>query len=159
MMKGHDLILADKFKESADQLQEKLVEFKQRHKLKSKILDCMALDLDDKEQVLRAIKLADVVASLVPPPLHHKLYMPCFEVGVHFANASYCSDELKLLAKKIAKKNVLFAVEMGVDPGIDLMQAKEIIDEAQSKGETVEGFFSSCGGLTAPESCLDTSIP
>jgi len=40
----------------------------------------------------------------------------------------------------MVKKNVLFIVEMGVDPGIDLMQAKKIIDDCKDRGEVVEKF-------------------
>lgn len=59
----------------------------------------------------------------------------------------------------MAKNNLLFIVEMGVDPGIDLMQAKEIIDNCHAKGEVVESFFSACGGLTSPKCLTDTCIP
>lgn len=48
---------------------------------------------------------------------------------------------------------------MGVDPGIDLMQAKEIIDACHARGEKVLEFYSACGGLTSPHSLKDTAIP
>lgn len=48
---------------------------------------------------------------------------------------------------------------MGVDPGIDLMQAKEVIDRTHEKGEIILDFFSACGGLTHPKSLTDTNIP
>ena len=41
---------------------------------------------------------------------------------------------------------------MGLDPGIDHMSAKKMIDGIQEEGGTVHSFLSHCGGLIAPES-------
>eukprot|EP00163_Fabomonas_tropica_P028688 TRINITY_DN5895_c0_g1_i1.p1 TRINITY_DN5895_c0_g1~~TRINITY_DN5895_c0_g1_i1.p1 ORF type:complete len:343 (-),score=104.35 TRINITY_DN5895_c0_g1_i1:228-1256(-) len=41
--------------------------------------------------------------------------------------------------------------ECGVDPGLDHMSAKKIIDEAHARGGKVLEFTSFCGGLPAPE--------
>jgi len=40
----------------------------------------------------------------------------------------------------MTKSNLLFIIEMGVDPGIDLMQAKKVIDDCKANSETVEAF-------------------
>ena len=42
--------------------------------------------------------------------------------------------------------------EMGLDPGIDHMSAKKIIDEIEENGGKLTGFESFTGGLVAPES-------
>ena len=41
---------------------------------------------------------------------------------------------------------------MGLDPGIDHMSAKKIIDEIEDNGGKLTGFESFTGGLVAPES-------
>ena len=65
--------------------------------------------------------------------------------------ASYVDDRMKGLKCKL-KKGLLFLCEMGLDPGIDHMSAKKIIDEIQAEGGKVISFISHCGGLVAPES-------
>lgn len=41
---------------------------------------------------------------------------------------------------------------MGLDPGIDHMSAKKMIDNIHAKGGKITSFLSHCGGLVAPES-------
>jgi saccharopine dehydrogenase-like NADP-dependent oxidoreductase len=59
---------------------------------------------------------------------------------------------LKKLASDIEKAGVLFLCEMGLDPGIDHMSAKAVLDAIEESGGTVTSFRSHCGGLVAPES-------
>jgi saccharopine dehydrogenase-like NADP-dependent oxidoreductase len=47
---------------------------------------------------------------------------------------------------------VLVLNELGLDPGVDHMSAKKMIDDVQSKGGELIGFESFTGGLVAPES-------
>jgi len=46
---------------------------------------------------------------------------------------------------------VIMLNECGVDPGLDHMSAKKIIDEVHSKGGKIVKFTSYCGGLPAPD--------
>eukprot|EP00045_Choanoeca_perplexa_P001604 m.20861 g.20861 ORF g.20861 m.20861 type:complete len:347 (-) comp11060_c0_seq4:73-1113(-) len=41
--------------------------------------------------------------------------------------------------------------EIGVDPGIDHLYAKQIIDRVHAEGGKIDSFTSYCGGLPAPE--------
>jgi saccharopine dehydrogenase-like NADP-dependent oxidoreductase len=41
---------------------------------------------------------------------------------------------------------------MGLDPGIDHMSAKRLIDDIHAEGGRITSFLSHCGGLVAPES-------
>ena len=45
--------------------------------------------------------------------------------------------------------------EIGLDPGIDHMTAMRIIDHIHKKGGEVEGFYSLCGALPAPEAAMN----
>lgn len=41
--------------------------------------------------------------------------------------------------------------EIGLDPGIDHMEAVRVIDDVHNKGGKIRSFVSWCGGLPAPE--------
>lgn len=43
--------------------------------------------------------------------------------------------------------------ECGLDPGLDHVMAKMLIDECRNRDQKVVGFESWCGGLISPESC------
>ena len=65
--------------------------------------------------------------------------------------ASYVSDEIAALNDKAAEKGVLLLNEIGLDPGIDHMSAKKVIDEIHNAGGDIHTFKSFCGGLVAPK--------
>ena len=108
--------------------------------------------MEDAVTWQKLIDLADVVVSMLPPPLHSQVAKYCLQAGKHFLNASYLSPSLKSFDKEAREKGVLFLCEMGLDPGIDHMSAMEIMDEIRSKGGIITSFRSHCGGLVAPES-------
>ncbi len=56
------------------------------------------------------------------------------------------------LKNAIEENGLLFLCEMGLDPGIDHMSAKKMIDEIHEEGGKIHSFLSHCGGLVAPES-------
>ena len=66
--------------------------------------------------------------------------------------ASYVDDQIKGLKKEVEAAGLFFLCEMGLDPGIDHMSAKRLIDEIHTKGGKITSFHSHCGGLVAPES-------
>ncbi|MBD0332856.1 MAG: saccharopine dehydrogenase NADP-binding domain-containing protein [Chitinophagaceae bacterium] len=98
------------------------------------------------------VQWADIVISLLPPPLHILVAQDCITYKKNLLTASYVDDEIKKVASEIQKKGLLFLYEMGLDPGIDHMSAKKIVDEIVSDGGTISSFISHCGGLVAPES-------
>ena len=71
---------------------------------------------------------------------------------VHVITPSYVTEEIKLLNDEALKKGVLVLNELGLDPGIDHMSAKKMIDDVELRGGKVTGFESFTGGLVAPES-------
>ena len=76
--------------------------------------------------------------------MHVLLAEDCVIQGVDMVTASYVSDDIAALNEKAIEKGVLLLNETGLDPGIDHMSAKKVIDDVQSKGE-VELFKSFCG--------------
>tara|TARA_Y100000766_G_scaffold285210_1_gene307079 strand:- start:2877 stop:4205 length:1329 start_codon:yes stop_codon:yes gene_type:complete len=111
----------------------------------------LEFDVFDVEQRNDAIRDADIVVSMLPANLHLLLAEDCVIQGVNMITASYISKEIKALNEKAEEKGVLLLNEMGLDPGLDHLSAKKIIDEIQSKGGEITLFKSFCGGLVAPE--------
>jgi saccharopine dehydrogenase-like NADP-dependent oxidoreductase len=59
---------------------------------------------------------------------------------------------MRSLKNEVEKNGLLFLCEMGLDPGIDHMSAKKMIDAIHLQGGKISSFHSHCGGLVAPES-------
>lgn len=112
-------------------------------------------EVDD--QSAEAIRSADAVISLLPPPLHAVVARHCLAFGKHLLTASYVSEEMSKLYKEAEERNLLFLNECGLDPGIDHMSAMEIINRINRQGAKLESFESFTGGLIAPET--DTENP
>jgi len=110
--------------------------------------------LDANNDVKRKdfIKSSDVVISMLPAHMHFKVLKDSVDCGVHVITPSYITDEIKSLNQDALKNNVLVLNELGLDPGIDHMSAKKLIDQVKAIGGHVNGFESYTGGLVAPES-------
>jgi saccharopine dehydrogenase-like NADP-dependent oxidoreductase len=98
------------------------------------------------------LKSADLVVSLLPPPLHPKVAAKCLDAGKHFLNASYLGPEIGSMDPEVRQKGLVFLCEMGLDPGIDHMSAMSMLDDIRRDGGKIVSFRSHCGGLVAPES-------
>ena len=94
----------------------------------------LEFDVFDVEQRNDAIRDADIVVSMLPASMHVLLAEDCVIQGVNMITASYVSNEIKALNEKAEEKGVLLLNEIGLDPGIDHLSAKKIIDEIQAKG-------------------------
>jgi len=113
---------------------------------------CFQLDANDDVKRKEYIKSSDVVISMLPAHMHFKVLKDSVDCGVHVITPSYITDEIKSLNEDALKNNVLVLNELGLDPGIDHMSAKKLIDQVKAKGGEVKGFESYTGGLVAPES-------
>ena len=109
-------------------------------------------DIENAALRKRYINDADLVISLLPPALHILIARDCVAAKKNLLTASYVDGDLKKLQPEIEQNNLLFLCEMGLDPGIDHMSAKRLIDDIQELGGTIISFLSHCGGLVAPES-------
>ncbi|HXL55138.1 MAG TPA: saccharopine dehydrogenase C-terminal domain-containing protein, partial [Chitinophagaceae bacterium] len=110
------------------------------------------VNIENADERKEWIAEADVVISLMPPHLHYLLALDCIELNKHLLTASYVDEQIKKLQPEIAKRNLLFLCEMGLDPGIDHMSAMQLFHRIKDKGGTITSFKSHCGGLVAPES-------
>ena len=103
------------------------------------------------EALQSVLSTADVVISLVPATLHLPVAESCIQLGTPLVTASYISPGMKALDAKAKTAGVAIMNEVGLDPGIDHLTAKQFIDDVVQSGGKIEGFTSWCGGLPAPE--------
>ena len=112
----------------------------------------LSFDITNEEKRRNAIRESDIVISLLPPSLHFLVAKDCLQEKKNLLTASYVDDQLRALGDDVAASDLLFLCEMGLDPGIDHMSAKQMIDEIHEDGGVITSFLSHCGGLVAPES-------
>ncbi len=108
-------------------------------------------DITDFDNSKKAIAKADIVLSLLPASFHPQVARLCLLFKKHLLTASYVSDEMQSLHEEAKTKDLLFLNECGLDPGIDHMSAKQVIDTIRERGGELYSFESFAGGLIAPE--------
>jgi saccharopine dehydrogenase (NAD+, L-glutamate forming) len=114
--------------------------------------NAIQLDVFDKESRGNAIKVADIVVSMLPARFHIEVAKDCVTYSTHMVTASYVSPEMQALDASAKNKDLIFMNEIGVDPGIDHMSAMHVLDGIREKGGEIILFESFTGGLVAPES-------
>lgn len=107
--------------------------------------------LDPKERE-PLIEWADVVISMLPATFHVEVAKDCIKHKTSLITPSYISEAMNELDQLAKEAGVLIMNEMGVDPGIDHMSAKKILDEVEERGGKMHIFESFTGGLIAPQS-------
>ncbi|HAE29472.1 MAG TPA: saccharopine dehydrogenase, partial [Flavobacteriales bacterium] len=94
----------------------------------------------------------DIVISMVPARFHVEVVKDCIRFGKNVLTPSYVSNEMKELDGAAKEAGIIIMNEIGLDPGIDHMSAKKILDEIEAEGGEIFQFESFTGGLLAPES-------
>ena len=110
------------------------------------------INISSEKEREEFISESDLVISMLPARFHIILAKTCLKLKRNLLTASYVSEEMKTLTDDIKNSELLFLNEMGLDPGIDHMSAKKIIDELLANGAKINSFKSYTGGLIAPES-------
>jgi saccharopine dehydrogenase-like NADP-dependent oxidoreductase len=108
-----------------------------------------ALDPAEREDEIIA---SDLVISMLPARFHVEIAEDCLNHNSHLITPSYVSPEMEALGEEAKKRGLIFLNEVGVDPGIDHMSAKRVLDHIESIGGKHHIFESFTGGLIAPES-------
>ena len=109
------------------------------------------LNLKNEEGLRSEIGRADIVISMVPYSFHPKVAKYCIDYKKHMVTTSYVSEAMKNLDSEAKRAEITILNELGLDPGIDHMEAMRIINEVEEKGGEIVSFTSYCGGLPAPE--------
>lgn len=110
-----------------------------------------SLNANDLDSLRKLISESDLVVSLLPYIYHVKVAELCIEQKRNMVTTSYISREMKELDDRARDAGVLILNEVGLDPGIDHMSAKKIIDRVENNGGKITSFRSYCGGLPSPE--------
>jgi len=110
------------------------------------------IDANNPNERLKFIKESQLVISMLPAHMHLGIVKDAIHEKVHVITPSYVTEEIRSLNADAKNNDVLILNEMGLDPGIDHMSAKKIIDEIEDNGGKLTGFESFTGGLVAPES-------
>jgi saccharopine dehydrogenase (NADP+, L-glutamate forming)/spermidine synthase len=109
------------------------------------------LNLKSDEALKNEVVGADLVISMVPYAFHPKVAELCIAHKKQMVTTSYVSDAMKKLDADARKAGIIILNELGLDPGIDHMEAMRVIHEIHDRGGKVEGFISFCTGLPAAE--------
>ncbi|MFT6970769.1 MAG: saccharopine dehydrogenase-like NADP-dependent oxidoreductase [Roseivirga sp.] len=109
-----------------------------------------AVNIREESERIQLVGDADVVISMLPASFHPLIAETCLDLSKHLLTASYVSDDMKALDQQAKDKGLLFLNECGLDPGIDHMSAKKIIDHIRNKGFELTAFESFAGGLLMP---------
>ncbi len=126
-------------------------EFVQQNSGKHPRLEAVQLDVAEVEERRALVAQNDLTISMLPASMHPEIAKDCLLFGKNMVTASYVSDEMKALDEEAKKKGCIFINEIGVDPGIDHLSAKKVLDEIAEEGGEMLLFESFTGGLVAPE--------
>jgi len=110
-----------------------------------------ALDLKNETALDAEIGAADVTVSLVPYVFHPVVARLCLRRKKPMVTTSYVSEAMRALDAEARQTGIPLVNEVGLDPGIDHMEAMRVIDEVRARGGRILSFRSYCGGLPAPE--------
>ncbi len=111
----------------------------------------IAWTVDDEQGLERMIEEHDLVVSLLPYRYHVMVAMLAIKHKKNMVTTSYVKKEMQDLDEEARKAGIIILNEIGLDPGIDHMSAKKIIDHVHANGGKVEEFYSITGALPAPE--------
>jgi saccharopine dehydrogenase (NADP+, L-glutamate forming) len=109
------------------------------------------LNLKSDEELKKEVAGADLVISMVPYAFHPKVAELCIAHKKQMVTTSYVSDAMKKLDGEARRAGIIILNEVGLDPGIDHMEAMRVIHEIHERGGKLRSFVSFCGGLPAPE--------
>jgi saccharopine dehydrogenase-like NADP-dependent oxidoreductase len=110
------------------------------------------IDVSDAAALDALVTQHNVVICLVPATFNPLIAQSCLRMKVNMVTASYIAPELEVMHASVKEAGLTFLNEMGLDPGIDHLEAMNMIEEAKAGGGKVTSFVSWCGGLPAPES-------
>eukprot|EP01117_Protostelium_nocturnum_P008135 TRINITY_DN2903_c0_g1_i1.p1 TRINITY_DN2903_c0_g1~~TRINITY_DN2903_c0_g1_i1.p1 ORF type:complete len:916 (+),score=299.80 TRINITY_DN2903_c0_g1_i1:95-2842(+) len=113
------------------------------------------LDVNNEAALDKLVAAHGIVISLLPATLHTGVAKSCLRVGRSLVTTSYISPEMQSFNDEAVKKGIIFLNETGLDPGIDHMEAKRVIEEVTAAGGIIRSFVSWCGGLPLPEASMN----
>ena len=111
----------------------------------------VAWTIDQLDLLDSIVQEVDLVMSMIPPSMHIPVAQACLKHRKNMVTTSYISPEMDKLHEDCLKSNILILNEIGEDPGLDNMAAKQMIDQVKAEGGTVSSLTSYGAGLPAFE--------
>jgi saccharopine dehydrogenase (NADP+, L-glutamate forming) len=133
--RGYDLTVATRTVERAE----------------NKGVNAVRFDITKDGGLVQLVGDCDSVVSLLPYTYHVEVAKAAISQGVHMVTTSYVGDGMRELDRAAKDAGVTLLNEVGLDPGIDHMEAMSVIDSVREGGGRIVEFESYCGGLPAPD--------
>jgi len=131
---------------------EEEVDKHRQHAREHNNMKTLIMDVTKKHDALsKMIEQSDLVVSLLPYSLHPMVAKMAINGRTNMVTASYLSAELKELDQAAKDAGITVLNEVGLDPGIDHLLAKQVIDEVNASDGKILSFRSYCCGLPTPE--------
>ncbi len=111
----------------------------------------LAWTSDQHDALDKIAQEVDLIVSMIPPTMHIPVAQACLRHKKPLVTTSYISPEMQGLDEEAKEKGVLLLNELGEDPGLDHMGAKQMIDEVTKEGGKVTALTSYGAGLPSFE--------
>jgi len=106
----------------------------------------------DQHDVLdQIVSEVDLVVSMIPPTMHIPVANACLRHRKNMVTTSYISPQMAVLDEDAKHAGIIILNEIGEDPGLDHMAAKQMIDQIKAEGGKVTQLTSYGAGLPAFE--------
>ena len=110
----------------------------------------LTLDVTDINMLETLVEGCDLAVSLVPYAYHTTVAILCIKYRKNMVTTSYVQDKMKALNNEAVEAGIILLNEIGLDPGIDHMSAKKIIDMVKARDGKIVSFESMTGALPSP---------
>ncbi|MFQ5434960.1 MAG: saccharopine dehydrogenase family protein [Anaerolineae bacterium] len=104
------------------------------------------LDATNETDLANRVAGADVVIDLLPTPFHDAVAGTAVAGKSHYVNASYATPAMAAMSAEAAAQGVTLLPEFGLDPGIDLVLAGQMLAEL----DEIHEFHSYGAGIPEP---------
>ncbi len=95
--------------------------------LQTEKVECAHLDATDHTRVAEMMQAVDAVIVLLPRTFRAPMARLAVANNIHFVDASYTHPDYHAIAAEAASKNLAILPEFGLDPGIDLVLAAQLL--------------------------------
>ena len=111
----------------------------------------IAWKIDHMDLLDSLVSEVDLVMSMIPPSMHIPVAKSCLKYRKNMVTTSYISPRMSALSEDAQDIDILILNEIGEDPGLDNMAAKQMIDLVKTEGGEVTSLTSYGAGLPAFE--------
>jgi lysine 6-dehydrogenase len=116
-------------------------------RLKTTKIEPVALDANNRDQVVALMRRVNAVIVLLPISFHVPITRLAVQSGIHLVNSSYAPPEFHEIGQEAAARGLAILPEFGFDPGIDIVIAGQAVKEL----DEVHEFYSYGAGFPEPK--------